>query len=239
MNHIHPYLRKLTLIRTDFEIRQRAAQSSIAVRVNSSNGIPTKALVWSRITPAKSARHELTRLYALGQSFSATEENARCPLPELGKLPSERQFQAMVSEYQHLLSSDLSLGGDRWRATSTESQAIVQLHLSIESEFTNDLRSQSWRPYAIVAGIHGGAKRKSGRNWLRRFMPQPKPTQSTHWCCTTMHSSHNGACGSPTQSRHLRTYPTSGSALAISHLSRVLQIVLSWLRNLPASLLLN
>ena len=104
---------------------------------------------------------ELTRLYALGQSFSATEErDARCPLPELSKLPSERQFQAMVSEYQHLLSSDLSLGSDRWRATSTESQAIEQLHLSIQSEFTNDLRSQTWRPYAIVAGIHGGGEKE-------------------------------------------------------------------------------
>jgi hypothetical protein len=88
------------------------------------------------------------------------KRDARCPLPELGKLPSERQFQAMVSEYQHLLSSDLSLGSDRWRATSTESQAIEQLHLSIQSEFTNDLRRQSWRPYAIVAGIHGGGEKE-------------------------------------------------------------------------------
>lgn len=54
---------------------------------------------------------ELNRLYALGLSFSAVEErDARYPLPDLDKLPSERQFRAIVSEYRHLLTSDLSLG---------------------------------------------------------------------------------------------------------------------------------
>lgn len=52
---------------------------------------------------------ELVRLYALGTSHSAEEEqDARHPLPEMAELPSERQFQVMVSEYQHLLTCDLT-----------------------------------------------------------------------------------------------------------------------------------
>jgi very-short-patch-repair endonuclease/superfamily I DNA/RNA helicase len=104
---------------------------------------------------------ELKRLYALGQLFSTVEEkDTRCPLPELDKLPSERQFQAMASEYRNLLASDLSLGSNRWRTDSTDSQAIEQLLSSIQSEFTDDLRGQTWRPYAIVAGIHGGTEKE-------------------------------------------------------------------------------
>jgi very-short-patch-repair endonuclease/superfamily I DNA/RNA helicase len=111
-------------------------------------------------TPIPLSDQELDRLYELGQTFSAKEEqDARCPLPDLEKLPSERQFQAIVSQYQQLLSSDLSLGNERWRISSCDSQVIDQLHSSIQGEFTNDLRSQSWRPYAIVAGIHGGAEK--------------------------------------------------------------------------------
>jgi hypothetical protein len=107
------------------------------------------------------SQQELNRLYALGQSFSAAEESdARYPLPELDKLPSEREFRAMGSEYQRLLTSDLSLGGERWRTRNSESQAIEKLHSAIQSEFTNDLRSQTWRPFAIVAGIHGGTEKE-------------------------------------------------------------------------------
>jgi very-short-patch-repair endonuclease len=104
---------------------------------------------------------ELNRLYALGLSFSAVEErDARYPLPDLDKLPSERQFHAIVSEYQHLLTSDLSLGAERWRTANTDSQAIERIDSSIRIEFTSDLRSQTWRPFAIVAGIHGGAEKE-------------------------------------------------------------------------------
>ena len=92
----------------------------------------------------------------------------------------------MVSEYQHLLSSDLSLGSDRWRATSTESQAIEQLHLSIQSEFTNDLRSQSWRPYAIVAGIHGGGEEEV---WEKLVATLHAATQANAKCAMVLH--HN------------------------------------------------
>jgi very-short-patch-repair endonuclease len=107
------------------------------------------------------ADQELTRLYALGNLFSVTEErDTRHPLPELEKLPSERQFQTMASEYHHLLTCDLSLGATRWQTESIDSQAIEQLLAAIQSEFTDDLRSQSWRPYAIVAGIHGGTERE-------------------------------------------------------------------------------
>jgi very-short-patch-repair endonuclease/superfamily I DNA/RNA helicase len=111
--------------------------------------------------------HELNRLYALGQSFSAVEEqDTRYRLPDLERLPSERQFQAMVSEYQHLLTSDFSLGSNRWRSESIDSNAIEQLLSSIHCEFSDDLRSQTWRPYAIVAGIHGGTEKEVWRRLI-------------------------------------------------------------------------
>jgi AAA domain len=107
------------------------------------------------------SEQELNRLYALGQSFSAAEEsNSRRPLPDLDKLPSERQFRTIVSEYRKLLTSDLSLGAEHWRTRNADSQVIDRLHSAIESEFTSDLRGQAWRPYAIVAGIHGGMEKE-------------------------------------------------------------------------------
>ncbi len=100
---------------------------------------------------------ELVRIYALGTSFSAEEEqDARHPLPEMAELPSERQFQIMVSEYQHLLACDLTVGSDKWQSGGNGSGAVETLANALEVEFSDDMRRQSWRPYAIVAGIHGG-----------------------------------------------------------------------------------
>ncbi|QKE37582.1 AAA domain-containing protein [Ferrovum myxofaciens] len=102
---------------------------------------------------------ELVRLYALGTSYSAEEEqDARHPLPEMAELPSERQFQVMVSEYQHLLTCDLTVGSDKWQSGGNGSDAIEALANTLEAEFSDDMRRQSWRPYAIVAGIHGGTE---------------------------------------------------------------------------------
>lgn len=104
---------------------------------------------------------ELVRLYALGTSYSAEEEqDARHPLPELTALPSERQFQIMVSEYQHLTTTDLTPGADRWQATGQDSESLEKVVNDLSVEFSDDLRLQAWRPYAIVAGIHGGTERE-------------------------------------------------------------------------------
>lgn len=107
------------------------------------------------------AEQELVRLYALGTSHTPEEEqDARYALPEMAELPSERQFKVMVSEYQHLLTCDLSVGADRWQSGGNDSDAVETLANALEAEFSDDLRRQSWRPYAIVAGIHGGIERE-------------------------------------------------------------------------------
>lgn len=104
---------------------------------------------------------ESVRLYALGTSYTAEEEqDARHPLPELTALPSERQFQVMVSEYLHLTTTDLTHGADRWQVTEQGSESLEKLANDLAAEFSDDLRRQAWRPYAIVAGIHGGTERE-------------------------------------------------------------------------------
>lgn len=100
---------------------------------------------------------ELVRLYALSNSITAEEErDAKYPLPDLAHLPSERQFQVMVTEYQDLLNCNLSFGQDRWQTTNSSSTAVQELVSDLAAEFSDDIRRLAWRPYAIVAGIHGG-----------------------------------------------------------------------------------
>jgi len=107
------------------------------------------------------SEQELVRLYALGTSYTAEEEqDARRPLPELTTLPSERQFQVMVSEYKHLTTTNLTPGADRWQPGNRGSESLIKVSNDLASEFSDDLRRQSWRPYAIVAGIHGGTERE-------------------------------------------------------------------------------
>jgi hypothetical protein len=116
------------------------------VRVGSNLGLTPEALV---------------RLYALGSSFSAEEEqDARYPLPALETLPSDRQFQVMVSEYRPLTTADLTPGLERWQPTGHGSDSLEMVANELATEFSDDLRGQSWRPYAIVAGIHGGTERE-------------------------------------------------------------------------------
>lgn len=105
---------------------------------------------------------DLVRLYALGANFSAGEErDARLPLPELGTLPSEPQFRSMVGDYQTLTLMNLGLGAERWGARGDSlgepGEALAKLASDLAAEFSDDLRRQAWRPYAIVAGLHGGA----------------------------------------------------------------------------------
>lgn len=103
---------------------------------------------------------ELARLYALGVAFTANEEqDARRPLPTLEDLPSERQFESLSTEFRRLASADLSAGTSRWTRTGS-SAAIESLTAMLAEEFSEQLRRQAWRPYAIVAGINGGTQRE-------------------------------------------------------------------------------
>lgn len=107
------------------------------------------------------SEQELVRMYALGTSYGVEEEqDARYPLPELTALPSERQFQVMVSEYQHLTTTDLTSGADRWQPSELGSESLEKVASGLTAEFSDDLRRQAWRPYAIVAGIHRGTERE-------------------------------------------------------------------------------
>ena len=106
------------------------------------------------------SEEELVRLYALGTSYTLAEaRDARLPIPDIAILPSEREFQLMVSEYRHLTTTNLTQGAHRWRQSGGGSESLEKLLADLVTEFSDDLRSQSWRPYAIVAGIHSGADR--------------------------------------------------------------------------------
>jgi len=105
---------------------------------------------------------EIVRLYALGSNFSAEEElDARLPLPVLGTLPPEPQFRSMVNDYQDLTTRNLAPGVDKWRETGNQDvscESLAKLASDLAIEFSEDLRRRSWRPYAIVAGMHGGVE---------------------------------------------------------------------------------
>ena len=76
----------------------------------------------------------------------------------LGELPSERQFQAIVSEYQKLSSSDLSLGNETWRTTGNrESRVIDQLHSAIHRPVYELMKKPN------LAFIRHGAGREARR----------------------------------------------------------------------------
>jgi ADP-ribosylglycohydrolase/very-short-patch-repair endonuclease len=103
---------------------------------------------------------EITRLYALGTSFSQTEElDTRHRLPELSSLPTETQFKVMCTEYRALTSSNLEYGKERWDNGTRLSSEIEDLAKQVELEFSDELKTQAWRPHAIVAGINGGTER--------------------------------------------------------------------------------
>ncbi|MRR54186.1 MAG: DUF559 domain-containing protein [Deltaproteobacteria bacterium] len=110
--------------------------------------------------PMPLSGEELIRLYALTKMFSIEDEqDANLPIPNLSALPSERQFEVMVDEYQSLTTTDLTFGQEKWTGTGNGSEAIAELATELAMEFSNEYRQQQWRPYAIVAGIHGGTVR--------------------------------------------------------------------------------
>lgn len=108
------------------------------------------------------SEEEIVRLYALGATHTAQEEqDARCPLPDLAALPSERQFDIMVSEHKDLITRDISEGADRWRQTGGASNELEEIARDLADEFSDDLLRQAWRPHAIVAGMRGGSEREA------------------------------------------------------------------------------
>jgi hypothetical protein len=104
---------------------------------------------------------EIERLYVLGTSFNQSEEDdSRLHVPKLNDLPNESQFKSMVADYEALLTQDLSAGKDKWLECEVNSEELAIVLGNLLSEFDDELLAQSWRPFAIVAGLHGAIERQ-------------------------------------------------------------------------------
>ena len=120
--------------------------------------IPSSVKLGAALTLSE---EEVVRAYALTKMFSVEDErDAALPLPDLATLPTERQFEVMVDEYQALTTTDLSYGSEHWTGKGTGSEAVAALCLEVENEFRSEFRRQQWRPYAISSGIYGGTARE-------------------------------------------------------------------------------
>ena len=112
-------------------------------------------------TSIESKLPDIERLYVLNTTFDqAEEDDSRLHLPKLSELPNESQFKSIVSDYEALLTQDLSAGRDRWNEVDVRSDELGLVLSNLLSEFDDELLAQSWRPYAIVAGIHGAVERQ-------------------------------------------------------------------------------
>ena len=104
---------------------------------------------------------DINRLYVLGSTFSSVEEaDSRLKVPEIETLPIEALFANMVTDYQSLVAQDLSTGKEKWISNNLSSESLSKILELLDSEFNDELLSQSWRPYAIVAGIHSSVERE-------------------------------------------------------------------------------
>jgi very-short-patch-repair endonuclease/superfamily I DNA/RNA helicase len=113
---------------------------------------------------------QIERLYTLGASFSQQEEDdARLHLPKLAELPSEARFGELVADLNSLLTQDLSKGRDKWTEGKVSSAELTSLLGQLLSEFDDELLAQSWRPYAIVAGIHGAVERQVWQSLIEKI----------------------------------------------------------------------
>ncbi len=139
-----------------------------------------------KITPADAARHisinkdlhdwipspinvttnidlrliDIERIYVLGSSFSKKEEDdSRFNLPAISDLPNESQFKMMVSDYDSLTTQNLTVGQEKWIENNNSSEELSEVLTLLETEFDDEILKQSWRPYSIVAGIHGVVER--------------------------------------------------------------------------------
>jgi hypothetical protein len=104
---------------------------------------------------------DLARLYALGTPRAQWEErDARLPLPEL----ADASFRAAVRGDGVGVSAPAHPGSDaRCRslaAVGGGSEVLERSGDELLAEFSDGLRRQAWRPYAITAGIHGGGERE-------------------------------------------------------------------------------
>jgi very-short-patch-repair endonuclease len=104
---------------------------------------------------------DIARLYFLGAAFSSFEEaDSRQNVPDLETMPTEEDFKRLVVEYQELVLLELNSGKEKWTSCSLLIESLTKIHELLDSEFSDVLLSQSWRPYAIVAGIHAGVERE-------------------------------------------------------------------------------
>ncbi len=139
------------------------------------------------------SHEEISRLYALGTSYKFQEEqDVRRPLPDIKALPSACHFRTMVSEHCDLLTRNISEGVDRWRPTDKGSNELEEIAKELAAEFSNDLLCQTWRPHAIIAGMHGTSEREAwehlissiekaveaNRNHLRILCHRPRLSDS-------------------------------------------------------------
>jgi very-short-patch-repair endonuclease len=125
----------------------------IALNKKSDEWIPSPIRVSTNI---ESKIGHIERVYLLGTVFSKTEENdSRLDVPSLSDLPSETDFGLMVSDYDSLITQDLSYGKEKWLEADRGSEQLAEVLSLVETEFGDELLAQSWRPYAIVSGLHG------------------------------------------------------------------------------------
>lgn len=104
---------------------------------------------------------DIERLYVLNTAFDQLEEDdSRLHLPKLSELPNESQFKLLVSDFEALLTQDLSVGRDKWIEGKGNCDELATVLSQLISEFDDELLAQSWRPFAIVAGIHGAVERQ-------------------------------------------------------------------------------
>jgi very-short-patch-repair endonuclease len=130
----------------------------VAEQSSKNNWLPSRI---NQTFDISSKLNDINRLYSLNSYFSSSEESdSRLHIPLISHLPTESDFCLMVSEYNSLITEDLSFGKDKWVEGNSSSDELATASAKIESEFNDDLLIQSWRPFAIVAGIHGAAERE-------------------------------------------------------------------------------
>lgn len=104
----------------------------------------------------------LTFLYSTNEDFTAQEEQDACrPLPDLAELPTVTQFDDLIKDISSLRATVLDFKKDFWRDDcDADSENLAKLLRDIAKEFSGNHRNQSWRPYAIVAGVQGSSHRE-------------------------------------------------------------------------------
>jgi very-short-patch-repair endonuclease/superfamily I DNA/RNA helicase len=104
---------------------------------------------------------EIERAYVLGTSFSKQEEDdSRLYIPSISELPNENQFGLIVSDYDSLITKNLSGGQEKWIEINGDVDQLSLVLSQLDTEFDDEILAQSWRPFAIVAGIHGAVERE-------------------------------------------------------------------------------